>query len=108
MRNSTGACAYPRTSRRRLHPEDRSVILLVSNKSFSSWALCAYANRMICAHGAIGAWLACASTDSLTLDYVASGSNRSGIAQIVAIHKQKRDNREGYLSFVGGPTRTRT
>ena len=27
-----------------------------------------------CAHGAICAWLACASTDSLTLDYVASGS----------------------------------
>ncbi len=24
------------------------------------------------------------------------------IAQIIAIHKQKRDNRKGYLSFVGG------
>ena len=49
--------------------QNQPVILLVSNKSISSWARCAYANRMICAHGAIGARLACASTDSLTLDY---------------------------------------
>ena len=37
----------------------RPVILLMSNKSFSSWALCAYANQKICAHGAICARLCC-------------------------------------------------
>ena len=87
---------------------DRPVILLVSSKSISSWTRCAYANRKICAHGAICTRLACASTDSLVLDYVAFGSTGLVKVQIIAVHKQKRDNHEGYLSFVGGPTRTRT
>ena len=30
------------------------------------------------------------------------GSTGRAKVQIIAVHKQKRDNREGYLSFVGG------
>ena len=45
--------------------------------------------------------------DSLMLDYVASGSNRSHRSASLNNHKQKRDNREGYLSGVGGACLTK-
>ena len=69
------------------------------------YALC-IASR--CAHGAICARLACASTDSLALDYIASSSNRSWYSASLTARQQKRGNRKGYLFFVGGPSRTRT
>ena len=63
----------------------------------------------ICARGAICTRLLVSKlTDSLRSDYVAFGSTGRAKVQIIAVHKQKRDNREGYLSFVGGPSRTRT
>ena len=87
---------------------DRPVILLVSSKSISSWMRCAYANRKICAHGAICARsLECEHSDSASLDYVAFGSTGLVKVQIIAVHKQKRDNHEGYLSFVGGACLTK-
>ena len=42
-----------------------------------------------CAHGAICARLACASTDSLALDYVACGRGRSVLAQAPKGRQQK-------------------
>ena len=61
-----------------------------------------------CAHGAICARsLECEHSDSASLDYVASGSTGRAKVQIIAVHKQKRDNREGYLSFVGGASLTK-
>ena len=63
-----------------------------------------------CARGAICARsLECEHSDSASLDYVAFGSNRSGEAQMLdGPPAKKRDNRKGYLSFAGGPSRTRT
>ena len=100
----TETCACPHTSRRRLHPEDRPVILLVSNKSFSSWARCAFANRMICAHGAICARsLECEHSDSASLDYVASGSDgRAGpSSRPKGAPTTKRGNHKGCLYHLG-------
>ena len=78
---------------------DRSVILLVSNKSISSWARCAYANQKICAHGAICARsLECEHSDSASLDYVASGSTGRAVSSSrLNGATTKRGNRKGCL-----------
>ena len=104
------------------HPV-RMRFLLVDHQGLEPWTDRLYSSRCKCAsltrcyaprlampshRGAICARLTCASTDSLAFDYVAYGSNRSLQAQDLIFYKQKRDNREGYLSFVGGPSRTRT
>ena len=68
-----------------------SVMLLASCKNCCSWVLCAYANQKICAHGAIGTWLACASTDSLTLDYVASGSTGQAVKDRIPVGPPKKE-----------------
>ena len=85
----------------------RPVILLFGAKPFGFGAF-ALRLALPSRRGAICARLADASIDSLALDYVAFGSNRSRHSASLTAQKQKRDNREGYLSFVGGPTRTRT
>ena len=74
-------------------------------------ALCAYASLARCARGAIFARLACASTDSLALDYVASGSNRSGrstTASLMLHHpKNKRHPKVPFIFGAGYGNRTR-
>ena len=62
------------------------------------WHWC-YAPRIAsrCTHGAICTRLACASTDSLALDYEAFGSNRSLQVQDLIFYKQKEVNPGGDL-----------
>ena len=64
------ACACPRTSRRRLHHEDRPVILPVSQEDTSCPTSLCDALTEQSARGS----LACEHSDLLTLDYVAFGS----------------------------------
>ena len=71
---------------------------------------CVSAIAVRCAHGAIFVRLAYASIDSLALDYVASGSNRTSGRRPHSwwsTSKNKKATRLGGV-FAGGPSRTRT
>ena len=58
--------------------------------------------------GAICARLACASTDSLALDYVASGSTPFGLDTRSCRADNKKRQPQGLPLFIGGPSGTRT